>query len=115
MYSQGVVKLLNDIGNRIIANIFKALSSPTRVQILKLLKNGPLCVCEIIEALGTEQSNTSQHLNILKGAGLVDSRKEGLKVIYSVKYNQVFDIIETIEKIVLMQAEETQKSLKSVI
>ncbi|MDQ2087799.1 metalloregulator ArsR/SmtB family transcription factor [Herbivorax sp. ANBcel31] len=101
-----------NMGNQLVGIVFKALSSPTRINILKLLKDGPLCVCKIIEDLGTEQSNTSQHLRALKNAGLIQSRKEGLKVIYSVKYYEVFDIIDTVEKIILMQSEEAQKSIK---
>ena len=101
--------------NRLVADIFKALSSPVRLHILKLLKDGPQCVCKIIGELGTEQSNTSQHLAVLKGAGLVDSQKEGLKVIYSVKHPEILGVINAIEKIILAQTEETQKLLKNAM
>ena len=72
---------MSDMGNQLISNIFKALSHPTRLQIINLLKNGPLCVCEILPQLESEQSNTSQHLTILKNQGIVESKKEGSKVI----------------------------------
>jgi DNA-binding transcriptional ArsR family regulator len=55
----------------------KAISDPTRVRMLKLLEGGELCVCEIMEVLGLVQSTASKHLNILKIAGLVESRKGG--------------------------------------
>ena len=55
----------------------KAISDTTRVRILKLLENGELCVCEIMHVLNLVQSTASKHLNILKMAGLVDSRKGG--------------------------------------
>ena len=55
----------------------KAISDPTRVRMLKLLERGELCVCEIMEVLGLVQSTASKHLNILKIAGLVESRKGG--------------------------------------
>ena len=55
----------------------KAISDPTRVRMLKLLKGGELCVCEIMEVLNLVQSTASKHLNILKMAGLVESRKNG--------------------------------------
>ncbi len=55
----------------------KAISDPTRVRMLKLLEGGELCVCEIMEVLGLVQSTASKHLNILKMAGLVESRKGG--------------------------------------
>ena len=63
--------------------VMKALSDPNRVKMMKLLQNGPLCVCEIKEALGVAQSTASKHLKILEDADLVDSFKEGLWVNYS--------------------------------
>ncbi len=58
-------------------NQAKAVSDPTRIRMLKLLEGGELCVCEIMEVLDLVQSTASKHLNILKMAGLVDSRKVG--------------------------------------
>jgi DNA-binding transcriptional ArsR family regulator len=58
-------------------NQAKALSDPTRIRMLKLLENGELCVCKIMEVLGLNQSTASKHLGILKTSGLVESRKEG--------------------------------------
>ncbi len=55
----------------------KAISDPTRVRMLKLLEGGELCVCEVMAVLGLVQSTASKHLNILKMAGLVESRKGG--------------------------------------
>ena len=55
----------------------KAISDPTRLRMLKLLEGGELCVCEIMEVLDLVQSTASKHLNILKMAGLVESRKNG--------------------------------------
>ena len=55
----------------------KAISDPTRIRMLKLLEGGKLCVCEIMEVLDLVQSTASKHLNILKMAGLVESRKNG--------------------------------------
>ncbi len=77
------------------ADILKALAHPTRLQILELLKEGEKCVCEIVPQLQMEQSNVSRHLNVLKKEGLVNSRKEGLKVFYQVSDVRVFQIMET--------------------
>jgi len=73
----------------------KAISDPTRVRMLKLLEGGELCVCEIMEILGLVQSTASKHLNILKMAGLVESRKGGTWSYYrlaekSREYNKDF-------------------------
>lgn len=102
-------------GNQLVTNVFKALAHPTRIQIMKLLKNGPLCVCDIIDNLQSEQSNTSQHLNVLKSAGLVESRKEGLSVIYNVRSKEIYDVIDKVENILLEQAENTKLLLKNAI
>jgi DNA-binding transcriptional ArsR family regulator len=59
------------------AEIFKALADPCRLAIIRLLKEGELCVCEIMTALDRPQSSTSHHLSILKDAGLIKERKDG--------------------------------------
>ena len=56
--------------------ITKALSDPHRVRALFALRNGELCVCQIIELLGLAPSTVSKHMYILKQAGLVANRKE---------------------------------------
>lgn len=102
---------MSDIGNQLVSNVFKALAHPTRIQIVKLLRNGEMCVCNILPNLDSEQSNTSQHLTVLKNQGIVESRKDGSKVIYSVKNTEVYEMIDLAEAIILCQIEETKSSL----
>lgn len=68
---------------RHVEKIFKALADRNRLRILKMLEGRPLCVCEITAVLGIAQSSVSRHLGILRDAGLVDDRKEGQWMIYS--------------------------------
>lgn len=89
------------------AEFFKALAHPTRVRILKLLRDNERCVCEFTEDLGVEQSNMSQHLAILRKQGLVKFRKDGIKVIYKVNYPQLFEILDQVEEILISQVNET--------
>jgi len=89
------------------AEFFKALAHPTRVRILKLLRDDEKCVCEFTEDLDIEQSNMSQHLAILRKQGIVSFRKEGLKVIYKINYPQVFDILDLVEEILVSQVNHT--------
>ena len=63
--------------------LFRALADETRLRILNLLCRKELCVCHIVEALKTGQSKVSRHLAHLRHAGLVDDRREGLWVYYS--------------------------------
>ncbi|MBO8129500.1 MAG: winged helix-turn-helix transcriptional regulator [Peptococcaceae bacterium] len=76
------------------ADLIKALAHPTRIRIVELLRRGERCVCEIYENLELEQSNVSQHLSLMKKQGILDWRKEGLRVMYRVKYPQVFAILD---------------------
>lgn len=57
--------------------ITKALSDENRTRVLMSLRNGELCVCQIIEMLSLAPSTVSKHLTILHQAGLVESRKQG--------------------------------------
>ncbi|MEI6424947.1 MAG: metalloregulator ArsR/SmtB family transcription factor, partial [Lentisphaerota bacterium] len=64
-------------------NIAKALSDQNRVRVLLALTGRELCVCQIIELLGLAPSTVSKHMSILKNARLVEWRKEGLWMHYS--------------------------------
>ncbi|MDS1030827.1 metalloregulator ArsR/SmtB family transcription factor [Bacillota bacterium LX-D] len=89
------------------ADIFKAFAHPSRIKILEFLRNGEKCVCEFTSNLDLEQSNVSQHLAILKRQDLITSRKEGLKVIYSITYPEVLEMLEIVSKVIMLQAEGT--------
>ena len=64
-------------------HIFKALADPNRLRILNLLLEEPSCVCELEAALVLPQSRVSRHLAYLRGAGLVEDRRRGMRVEYS--------------------------------
>lgn len=64
------------------ANQLKALAHPVRLHILDILRQGEICVCHVEKALGKRQAYVSQQLMVLREAGLVDSRKDGLQVYY---------------------------------
>lgn len=59
-----------------IVQVLKALADENRVRILNLLRTGELCVCDIETVLDLQQSNASRHLNKLKLAGIINSRKK---------------------------------------
>lgn len=70
---------------RFKAEIFQAIGHPTRLAILETLQEGERTVGALIERLGIEQANLSQHLAVLRGRGLVVNRKEGNRVFYSLR------------------------------
>ena len=81
------------------AEIFKALGDPTRLKILKLIitKGNNLCVGKIANVLDVSQPAVSQHLKVLKNAGLVEADRQGFHVHYQVVKNSLddFGIITT--------------------
>jgi ArsR family transcriptional regulator, arsenate/arsenite/antimonite-responsive transcriptional repressor len=80
------------ISNLIVAG-FHALSDPLRVNVLELLRQRELCVCDLCDILGVSQSKLSFHLKTLKEAGLVRSRQEGRWIYYSLNLPQ-FVVLE---------------------
>lgn len=80
-------------------DVFKALADPTRIKILELVKNDEKCICEIIPETGKSQPNVSQHLKVLKVAGLIGERKDGTRIMIRSSYDEIYDIIDFIRKL----------------
>ena len=78
------------------ADEIKAFAHPLRLAILDILAQGELCVCELMEQLTLEQAVISKHLRILKDAGLVMCRKDGLKMYYTLTCPCVTDLLNQI-------------------
>ncbi len=79
------------------AEIFKAMADPCRLKILMLLREGELCVCEIMVGLNRPQSTTSHHLSILKDAGLIRERKDGRWSRYRLSEGAVIEILNQVK------------------
>ena len=80
--SEDIVRARKTI--RRTSRVFKALSHPTRLKILRLLSLRDMCVCEFMAVLDATQPTTSHHLNILENMGLIEERREGKWVFYSI-------------------------------
>ena len=78
----------------IIAERFKALGEPARLQILDALRDGELTVTELVEATEFGQANVSKHLGLLHQFGFVTRRKEGLYVYYRLADRDVFRLCD---------------------
>ena len=96
------------------AEIAKAIAHPLRMAIVDFLKDGEQCVCDIADYLGSERSNVSRHLSVMVGAGILEHRKEGLKVIYSLKCLCILDFFSCIIGVLKEQAKESEKLLKAI-
>jgi ArsR family transcriptional regulator, arsenate/arsenite/antimonite-responsive transcriptional repressor len=79
--------------------IFKALADQTRLKILECVRNGEKCICEIIPYTGKSQPNVSQHLKVMKYAGIIDERKDGNRILIKASNNDIFKIIDQAKKL----------------
>ncbi|MGE4496999.1 MAG: ArsR/SmtB family transcription factor [Deferribacterales bacterium] len=80
--------------------VFKALGDENRVRIAMMLRERPMCVCEIDSVLDIALSTVSSHLKILKTSGIIKDKKDGRWVIYSINEDNVFaaEILDIFEK-----------------
>ena len=96
---------------RLHAELCKVLSSPARLEILNMLRDGRKSVGELIRITGYGQANISQHLTVMKRNGVVNFEREGNNVYYSLadaRIIRAFDIIRE------MLGERLKKELKQV-
>jgi DNA-binding transcriptional ArsR family regulator len=77
-----------------IAERFKALAEPARLQLLRCLQEQEMSVNELVEATGLGQANVSKHLQLLHSLGFVSRRKDGLYVYYSIGDKDVFQLCD---------------------
>ena len=87
--TQGLQELSVDM-----ITIFKALSEPIRVNVIELLREQEMCVCDLCDRLGVAQSKLSFHLKTLKNAGLVRSRQEGRWIYYRLNLSRLVELEE---------------------
>ena len=82
------------------ATLLKSLADPIRLKMIYLLKNGELCVCEILEAMDKSQSTISHHLNMMKKENILLTRKEGKWIYYRLADENIIEILENLFNIV---------------
>jgi ArsR family transcriptional regulator len=78
-----------------LAKTLKSLAHPTRLAILELLRDEEQCVCHIEAVLGLRQAYISQHLMILRQAGLVEDRRDGSRIYYRVIKPEIYQLVDS--------------------
>jgi DNA-binding transcriptional ArsR family regulator len=92
-----------------LTNTFAALSEPNRQKILDLLKQSELPVSEIAKSLDITLATLSHHLDILKRADLVSSRRQGQQIIYSLNFSILEEVAEKIAKFLAVKKYKINK------
>ena len=78
------------------AELCRALNHPVRLAILDILRDGEQCVCHMEAILGLRQAYISQHLMLLRDAGLVEDRRDGWNVFYRVSRREVYKVTDAL-------------------
>jgi ArsR family transcriptional regulator len=85
------------------ASVCKGLADPKRLLILNALRDGELSVSDICEEVGFAQANVSQHLAVLRDRGLVETRREGQFVFYSVSSPKIIEALDLLREVMTEQ------------
>ncbi len=96
---------------RLKAEVFKAMGHPLRLGVIEFLRDGEKCVCDIVDHLGTGMSNISKHLSVMKKAGLVTDRRDGLKMMYSLTMPCALDFMQCVEGTVIKRLEDQRSAM----
>lgn len=94
--------------------IFQGLANPTRIAMVELLRDGELSAGKLIEKLGIEQANASQHLAVLRAKQIVVSRKAGNQVYYSIRDHALIEVLDILRGYFYAQLNTTVHMLKEV-
>lgn len=94
------------------AKIAKALAHPSRLMIVDRLQHEELCVNDLAEAAGADQSTISRHLSILKDAGIVSHRKEGTMIFYRVTCACLDGFFSCLENVLKCDIDKRKSTLK---
>ena len=88
------------------------MADPTRLRILHFLQQEERCVTDILSEVGGSQANVSKHLGVLRQAGLLESRKEGVNNFYSIGDETVFVICRTVCDSLERQVHQDKKGIE---
>ena len=105
---------MQDALRRFKADIFRALAHPTRIAILEHLGQGELSAGALIEKLGMEQANVSQHLAVLRSKQLVVNRKVGNQVFYSIRDPIIYKVLQLMRRYFHAHLKEAMEMLEEM-
>jgi len=96
------------------ADVIAAAGDPIRLAIIDFLKDGEQCVCDIVAHVGAKRSNVSRHLGVLLKAGVVRQRKDGLRMMYTLRCPCVLRFAQCVEGVLRENAREAHKVLRKL-
>ena len=97
------------------AQLCRAMASERRLEILDNLKRGEKCVDQLSKSIGSTKANTSQHLSVLKEAGIICGRKDGRYVYYSICDSRIARACGLIREVMLDRLRKQESSLREIV
>jgi len=94
------------------AQIIKALAHPSRLMMVDVLAEGEMCVCDLQQLVGADMSTVSKHLSVMKNAGIVTNRKEGLKVFYRLRVPCILRFFDCVDAVLRSNSEEAVRAMR---
>jgi ArsR family transcriptional regulator, virulence genes transcriptional regulator len=94
------------------SDICKTLASPKRIEILNALTGGEKTVSELVEILGAPKANVSQHLAVMRYKGILQSRREGINIYYSVSNRKVIEACSLMREVLMEHMKERGRLAK---
>jgi DNA-binding transcriptional ArsR family regulator len=91
------------------ASICKAFANPVRLQILDMVANGGCPAAELQKKLGISKANLSQHISVLRSAGIIGTRRDGQTMICSLAIPEVKQACQLVRKVLIAQLEDARK------
>jgi ArsR family transcriptional regulator len=108
-----MTNMTNSSPDELLSRIFRAISTPARLQILTAIGNGEACVCHLEALLDLRQAYISQQLMEMRDADLVETRRDGRYIFYRLTEPQLLDILLDIGKLFGVPMEEMEALLNT--
>lgn len=108
---------MSDISRAIFekqAEICKTMANPKRMEIIYALKSGEKAVTEIVNILGVNKANVSQHLSVMKSSGIIESRREGTHIYYSISNPKIVEACGLMREVMMEELEKQEQVIKEL-
>ena len=96
------------------AELCRTMSHPLRVQMVHLLREGPIRVGDLVEATGCEQGTVSRHLGILRNEGILAARREGRDLYYHIVNPKITEVCDLMRQVLAEQAAQQSQISKAM-
>jgi ArsR family transcriptional regulator len=96
------------------AEIFQAIAHPIRLAVIDVLSDGEKCVCDIARQVDAKRSNVSRHLSVMLKAGVLDVRRDGLKMIYKLKMACVPGFVSCVTETIRQKIKDESAMLRGL-